>query len=139
MKHYKSMVAMCALLGFAALAAAEGAPEALASGKFHGVAHQTQGTATVYKLASGKKVLRLTDFETSNGPDVQVYLVAASDAADNDTITKAGFVNIGALKGNKGNQNYDVPDDLDLHKYKAVTIWCRRFAVNFATAPLAGK
>jgi hypothetical protein len=51
-------------------------------------------------------------------------------------VTKAGFVELGKLKGNEGDQNYDVPEDLDLSKYRAVTIWCRRFSVNFATAPL---
>jgi hypothetical protein len=78
----------------------------------------------------------LTEFETSNGPDVHVYLVAASDAHDNETVTKAGFIHLGALKGNVGDQNYTVPIDIDLSKYQAVTIWCRRFGVNFGTAPL---
>jgi len=118
----------------AAQAAAQ--PVALASGGFHGVAHETKGTATVYRLADGKRTLRLTDFHTSNGPDVQVYLVAAPDAADNETVTRAGFVTLGALKGNVGDQNYELPPDLDLERYRAVTIWCRRFGVNFATAPL---
>ena len=85
----------------------------------------------------GRRVLRLTDFATSNGPDVRVYLVATTDASDNKTVTKAGFVELGKLKGNEGDQNYDLPDDLDLTRYRAVTIWCRRFSVNFATAPLA--
>jgi hypothetical protein len=100
------------------------------------VAHETRGTATILDVG-GKRVLRLTDFATSNGPDVRVYLVAAGDASDNETVTKAGFVELGKLKGNQGNQNYDVPSNLDLTKYRAVTIWCRRFSVNFATAPLA--
>ena len=108
----------------------------LATGSFHSVAHDTRGTATVHRLADGSRVLRLTDFETSNGPDVQVYLVAADDASDNATVTRAGFVHVGALKGNQGDQNYTLPADLDLGKYRAVTIWCRRFGVNFATAPL---
>lgn len=116
--------------------AAAAAPAALASGSFHGVAHKTHGVATLYQLPDGKRTLRFTDFETSNGPDVQVYLVAAPDANDNETVTKAGFVHLGALKGNIGDQNYDVPADADLSKYKAVTVWCRRFGVNFATAPL---
>ncbi|MGH7961536.1 MAG: DM13 domain-containing protein [Candidatus Binatia bacterium] len=110
--------------------------QVLASGRFHDVAHQGVGTATVYQLADGKRVLRFSAFATSNGPDVQVYLVATDDARDNETVTKAGFVHIGALKGNIGDQNYDLPADLDLAKYRAVTIWCRRFGVNFATAPL---
>jgi hypothetical protein len=117
-------------------AEATGMPVPLSFGMFHGVAHEARGTATVYQLADGKKVLRFTDFETSNGPDVQVYLVAARDASDNETVTKAGFVHVGPIKGNKGDQNYDIPADVDLDKYRAVTVWCRRFGVNFATAPL---
>jgi hypothetical protein len=108
----------------------------LLSGRFHGVAHETQGTATVQDFGQGHRILRLTDFTTSNGPDVRVYLVAATDASDNETVTKAGYVELGKLKGNMGDQNYDIPSDLDLSKYRAVTIWCHRFSVNFATAPL---
>lgn len=111
-------------------------PKELESGMFHGVAHTTKGTASIYALPDGKKVLRFTDFETSNGPDVQVYLVAAPDANDSETVKKAGFVHVGALKGNQGDQNYELPASVDLSKYKSVTIWCRRFGVNFGTAPL---
>jgi electron transfer DM13 len=109
---------------------------AVATGRFHSVAHETRGTATIQDVGGGHRVLRLTEFTTSNGPDVRVYLVAAPDASDNQTVTKAGFVELGKLKGNQGDQNYDVPDDLDLTHYRAVTIWCHRFNVNFATAPL---
>jgi hypothetical protein len=110
-------------------------PATLVAGTFHAVAHETRGTATVLEL-DGRRVLRLTDFATSNGPDVRVYLVAAPDAADNETVTRAGFVELGKLKGNQGDQNYDVPATVDLGRYRAVTIWCARFGVNFATAPL---
>jgi len=109
----------------------------LLAGGFHGVAHETKGKATVYQLNDGKRVLRFTDFETSNGPDVQIYLGMASDAKDNATVTNAGFYSLGPIKGNRGDQNYDLPADLDLAKYHSVTVWCRRFGVNFATAPLA--
>ena len=112
-------------------------PAALAKGNFKSLAHETKGLATIYQLADGKRVLRFADFETSNGPDVQVYLVAAADAKDNATVTQAGFVRVAALKGNVGDQNYDLPADVDLDKYRAVTIWCRRFGVNFGTAPLS--
>ena len=111
-------------------------PVTLLAGQFHSVAHETKGTATIHDLGGGHRVLRLTQFVTSNGPDVRVYLVAAGDAADNESVTKAGFVELGKLKGNEGDQNYDIPTDLDLTKYHAVTIWCHRFGVNFATAPL---
>ena len=109
----------------------------LAAGTFHSVAHKSSGNATLYQLADGKRVLRFTNFETSNGPDVRVYLVAANDASDAATVTKAGFVEIAPLKGNIGDQNYELSSDLDLNKYCAVTIWCKRFSVNFATAPLS--
>jgi hypothetical protein len=92
--------------------------------------------ATVFQLADGKKTLRLTDFATSNGPDVHVYLVASDDAKDNEAVTNAGFIDIGTLKGNIGDQNYELPAGVDLAKYRAVTIWCKRFSVNFGTAPL---
>jgi hypothetical protein len=108
----------------------------LVRGEFKSIAHETKGTASIYRLADGKRVLRLTDFATSNGPDVRVYLVAAADAPDDETVKKAGFLEVGKLKGTDGDQNYEVPADLDLGKYRAVTIWCRRFAVNFGTAPL---
>jgi hypothetical protein len=115
---------------------ASAANNKLASGEFHSGAHETKGTATVFQLADGKKTLRLTNFETSNGPDVHVYLVAAADVKDNDTVKNAGFVDLGSLKGNIGDQNYDVPAHVDLAKYRAATIWCARFNVNFGTAPL---
>jgi hypothetical protein len=119
--------------------AAETSTATLAEGSFHDVAHKTAGTATIHQFPDGRRVLRLTNFETSNGPDVRVYLVAAQDATDNDTVTRAGFVELGSLKGNIGDQNYELPKETDLTKFKSVTIWCRRFGVNFGTAPLMAR
>ena len=118
---------------------AAAASNQLASGQFHSGAHETKGMATVFQLADGKKTLRLTNFATSNGPDVHVYLVAATDAKDNAAVTNAGFVDLGSLKGNIGDQNYQLPVNADLVKYRAVTIWCKRFSVNFGTAPLMNE
>ena len=94
---------------------------------------------TVHQLADGKQILRLTNFETSNGPDVHVYLVAAEVAKDNATVKQAGFIDLGSLKGNKGDQNYAVPADADLNKYKSVSIWYARFGVNFGAATPAHR
>src|SRR5215470_5976613 len=116
-----------------------GMTQVLASGTFHSVAHQSAGQASILQLAEGKRILRFTNFQTSNGPDVRVYLVATTDASDSDTVKKAGFVEVGALKGNIGDQNNELPSDLDLNKYRAATIWCKRFSVNFATAPLSAS
>jgi hypothetical protein len=87
---------------------AAAATNQLASGQFHTGAHETKGMATVFQLADGKKTLRLTNFQTSNGPDVHVYLVAAPDAKDNETVTKAEVVDLGSLKGNIGDQNFEL-------------------------------
>ena len=114
-------------------------PTVLGKGEFRGLAHETKGAATVHRLADGKRFLRLTDFETSNGPDVHVYLVAAEVAKDNATVKEAGFIDLGSLKGNKGDQNYELPMDADLNKYPSVSIWCARFGVNFGAATLASQ
>src|SRR5207245_3390596 len=111
----------------------------LASGSFHGVAHNSSGNASIHELPDGKRILRFTNFETSNGPDVHVFLVAASDATDSEMVKKAGFREIGSLKGNIGDQNYEIPANVDLAKYHADTIWSQRFRVNFATAPLSSS
>jgi Electron transfer DM13 len=110
--------------------------QALASGTFHSVLHPTEGTATVYRLGDGSRVLRFSNFKTSNGPDVHVYMVAADDAKDQATVLQSGFIDLGVIKGNIGDQNYSIGPDVDLSKYRSVSVWCKRFSVNFGAAPL---
>ena len=121
-----------------AMPAAQGgsSPQPLESGQFYSILHPTQGTATIYQMGDGTRILRLTSFRTSNGPDVHVYIVAADDAKDVATVEKAGFVDLGVIKGNIGDQNYTLGSELDLAKYRAVSIWCKRFSVNFGAAAL---
>jgi hypothetical protein len=121
-----------------AMPSAPGASSAqpLESGRFYSILHPTEGTATIYQMGDGTRVLRFTSFSTSNGPDVHVYMVAADDAKDSATVEKAGFVDLGVIKGNIGDQNYTLGSDLDLTKYRAVSIWCKRFSVNFGAAVL---
>ena len=111
-------------------------PQPLESGQFYSILHPTQGTATIYQMGDGTRILRLTSFSTSNGPDVHVYMVAADDAKDVATVEKAGFVDLGVIKGNIGDQNYALGSDLDLTKYRSVSIWCKRFSVNFGAVAL---
>ena len=73
--------------------------EPLLLGRFHGVAHHTEGVATIYRLSDGRRLLRLSEFQTSNGPDVHVTLVASNDPADSAAVREAGFVSLGKLKG----------------------------------------
>lgn len=122
------------------LAAKGGAPlQPVASGSFYGVVHPTQGTATIYQVRDGSRVLRFTNFKTTNGPNVHVYMVAADDAKDNASVQRAGFIDLGPLKGNVGDQNYTFGPEVDLSKYRAVSVWCKRFSLNFGTAPLAAE
>ena len=105
----------------------------LKHGTFESVAHPAEGVARTIRTAGGDTVLTLTSFEVDNGPDLRVYLVAgpARDESEVDD-----FKDLGALKGNKGNQQYELPRGLDLGRYSTVVIWCRAFSVNFARAPL---
>jgi hypothetical protein len=105
----------------------------LARGGFEPVAHSAAGTATTIRTAAGARVLTVTNFEVDNGPDLRVYLVAGP-ARDESEVQE--FEDLGALKGNKGNQQYELPRGLDLDRYATVVIWCRAFSVNFARAPL---
>ena len=105
----------------------------LARGRFAPVAHSARGTASAIRRARGGSVLTLTSFEVDNGPDLRVYLVAGP-ARDESEVED--FSDLGALKGNKGDQQYELPRGLDLDRFSTVVIWCRAFSVNFARAPL---
>jgi hypothetical protein len=106
------------------------------AGRLEGRAHATSGRATIYESLDGKRYLRLTDFTTSNGPDVHVVLARAEEPALDQKIVKGNldYVELGKLKGNQGNQNYDVPVAVDLQKYNAVVIYCERFNAVFGVA-----
>ncbi len=92
----------------------------------------------MYTEKDGKYLLRLTKFKTSNGPDVHVILIAADDAADNTNFLekKIERLELGALKGNEGDQNYEIPAGTDLAKFRTVAIYCERFNATFGAAPL---
>jgi hypothetical protein len=121
-----------------AMPAAQGSPspQPLFSGQFYSILHPTAGTATIYRMGDGSRVLRFTSFSASNGPDVHVYMVASDDAKDVATVQQAGFIDLGVIKGNVGDQNYTLGPDVDLSKYRAVSVWCKRFSVNFGAARL---
>jgi len=122
----------------AAPAALSAEPEALYTGRLEGKVHPTSGRATIYKSSEGKQYLRLSDFTTSNGPDAHVLLVRAEDKALGQEIVEGDLdgVELGSLKGNEGDQNYDLPATADLNQYQAVAIYCERFHAIFGVARL---
>ena len=109
---------------------------ALATGSFSSRSRYTVvGEATTYELDDGSRLLRLEGFESTNGPDLYVYLTVA-DSDDPDAALDAEFVDLGLLTGNIGDQNYVIPADVDLDRFDTAVIWCRRFSAGFGAADL---
>jgi hypothetical protein len=105
-------------------------PVKVTSGQLRGLAgHYGRGAASVYRLADGNHIVRLEDIDTPRAPAVFVYLVPKPGQSGTD-----GYVDLGALKGNQGSQNYAVPAGVDVSKYQTVLLWCRRFSTPIANA-----
>ena len=115
--------------------ASTGDPQPLYTGTLEGKVHQTSGRVTIYKRPDGTEYLRLTNFSTSNGPDVHVILTKDARATGENGVDQ-DHVELGALKGNQGDQNYDLPGSADLTQYTAAVIYCERFHAVFGAAEL---
>ncbi|MGY0233248.1 DM13 domain-containing protein [Longispora urticae] len=106
----------------------------LRRGAFVSHEHATSGAAELVRLADGRHVLTLRDLDTSNGPDLRVWIT--DRPATVTELNDSRYVELGRLKGNKGSQVYDIPAGTDLDLYKSVTIWCKRFSASFGAADL---
>ncbi|MEU3778606.1 DM13 domain-containing protein [Streptomyces sp. NPDC032472] len=116
------------------------APRVLAQGTLISHEHTTTGTVKLLRLADGSRSLRLENLDTSNGPDLRVWMTDApvKEGVDGWRVFDDGkHVSLGKLKGNKGDQNYPVPADVNLTDFTSVTIWCDRFDVSFGAAALS--
>ena len=114
-------------------------PVKLSSGSFTGADsfHKGSGDVAVYVLADGSQVLRFENLDVTNGPDLHVILSPVAAAEGRDDVMASGYVDLGSLKGNKGDQNYDVPAGNDVTSGEwTVVIYCQPFHVIFATAEL---
>jgi hypothetical protein len=111
-------------------------PVEVARGVFVSLDHGTSGVARVLELSDGTRFVRLEGLDTSNGPDL--YLYVTSNPADGpEGAFDDDYVNLGRLKGNQGDQNYDLPQDADLRQLGTVVIWCDRFDSAFGAADLS--
>ena len=111
----------------------------LASGEFVSHEHRTTGSVRVVGLPDGRRVLRIEDLDTSNGPDLQVWITDAPVKPGRDgwfVFDDGRYVELGRLKGNKGSQNYDLPASVDLRQLDSLSIWCDRFNVSFGAVQL---
>jgi hypothetical protein len=107
----------------------------LSRGRFESLEHETMGVAQVIDVRGKRRVLTLTRFETDNGPDLRVYL---STADANQDSAGEDFVDLGGLKGNVGDQQYEIPREANLGRLTKVVVWCRAFSVGFGAAELRG-
>lgn len=125
----------------ATTSAAPAGPVQLAAGTLISHEHATSGTVRIIQQPDGLRVLTLENLDTSNGPDVHVWLSAAHVVEGIGgwyTAGSADHYDLGLIKGNQGNQVYEVPADVDLSLYKSVDLWCVQFSVSFGAAELAG-
>lgn len=115
-------------------------PTLVSRGEFVTHEHDTSGTARIVRSADGSYRLELVDLATSNGPDLRVWLTdqPVKDGTAGWRVFDDGeWVELGRLKGNKGDQAYAIPAGTDLGQLGSVSIWCKRFAVSFGAATLS--
>jgi hypothetical protein len=125
--------------GTPATPSAPSGPVTLASGELISHEHSTSGTVKLVRLADGSHIVRLESLDTSNGPDLRVWLTDApvkEGRAGWHVFDDGRYASLGKLKGNKGSQNYALPKDVDPSRYSSVSIWCDRFDVSFGAAEL---
>lgn len=114
-------------------------PVELARGTLVAHEHPTSGTVLLLELADGTRVIRFEGLDTDSGPDLRVWLSdqpVVEGVAGWKVFDDGEYVDLGGLKGNKGNQNYVVPAGVDLDTLTSVAIWCARFSVSFGAATL---
>lgn len=98
--------------------------------------HQGSGEATLFRGPDGSYLLRLENFKVTNGPDLHVILSPSPAPESRDDVHQPGYLDLGSLKGNVGNQNYEIPADVDVDALASVVIYCSPFHVVFSVAPL---
>jgi hypothetical protein len=110
-------------------------PEEVATGEWRSLEHATTGKASLIKLPGGAHSVQFASLDTSDGPDLYVYLSPHASSSAEKTFGQ-GFTSLGKLKGNRGDQVYEIPAGVDVSAIRSVVIWCQRFSAGFAVAPL---
>jgi hypothetical protein len=112
-------------------------PRPLRPGRSVALRTLATGVRRSNRVGDGSRILRFTDFKTSNGFDVHAHLVAANDAKDSESVQRAGFIDLVLIKGTSTDHNYHLGSDVDLSRYRAISVWSKRFHINFGTAWLS--
>lgn len=98
--------------------------------------HRGRGEVRLMESPAGTRLLRLTGFAVTNGPDLELWLVEAGGIRSTADVAASGHVSLGTLKGNRGDQTYVLPPDLDPARFRSVVVWCRAFGILFSPAEL---
>lgn len=112
-------------------------PVIVADGEFTQIdlVHGGRGKATIYQLPDNSRVLRFEEFQVTNGPDLHVILTRNAAPLTAEEVG-VDYIDLGNLKGTIGNQNYNIPSEVDFGVYKGVVIYCVEFSVVFSVAGL---
>ncbi|MCG8922311.1 DM13 domain-containing protein [Lentzea sp. CC55] len=110
-------------------------PKEIAAGQWRSLEHATTGKASLIALPGGRHSVQFASLNTSDGPDLYVYLSPHASGSSEKTFGQ-GFTSLGKLKGNRGDQVYEIPSGVDVSTIRSVVIWCQRFSAGFAVAPL---
>ena len=117
-------------------APAQAGPVAVLAGNFMDADdfHRGSGAAMIFRMSDSSAVLRFENFMVTNGPALSVLLSSNPSPASSSDL--GDYVDLGPLKGNIGNQNYEISPSTNLDDFKSVVIYCVPFHVVFATATL---
>lgn len=110
-------------------------PREVAGGEWRSLEHATTGKASLVRLPGGGHSVQFAALKTSDGPDLYVYLSPHPSSSAEKTFGE-GFTSLGKLRGNRGDQVYEIPGGVDVSAIRSVVIWCKRFSAGFAVAPL---
>jgi hypothetical protein len=98
--------------------------------------HKESGQETIYRGPDGSHLLRIEDFKVTNGPDLHIFLSPHPNPTNLDELYTFGAVDLGKLKDNIGNQDYPIPEDVDVSIQMTAVIYCVPFHVFFSIASL---
>lgn len=138
MMHRMILIGLVWAVAWPTAVNAQAQPVVLATGTFQGIdaGHRGEGKALLVRLPDGQRFLRFEQFRVTNGPDLYVYMSGHPAPRNSAQMHEGAAHEVAVLKGNVGSQNYALPADLDLSKFKSAVIYCKRFSVIFATAEL---
>ncbi|MFI5495120.1 DM13 domain-containing protein [Actinoplanes sp. NPDC051859] len=114
-------------------------PVLVRQGTFVTHEHETTGMARLIRTVDGGHQLELAGLITSDGPDLRVWLTdqeVKTGVSAWKVFDDGRHLELGRLKGNRGDQVYRLPEGADPADYRSITIWCARFSVSFGAAAL---